>query len=86
LQSEPDLINWAVSTHWVQEQYPVFCRALHAVPVPFKDFASELKAVMPKKRRGRWRGGKRTGTTNRYYAVRDPATNVVSIERGRDAG
>jgi hypothetical protein len=80
LQSEPDLINWGVSTDWVQENYPLFCRALHAVPVPFKDFASELKGVMPKKRHARWKAGKRTGTTRRYYQVRDPTTNVVDLD------
>jgi hypothetical protein len=79
LQSESDLINWGVSTDWVQENYPLFCRALHAVPVPFKDFARELKGVMPKKRHARWKAGKRTGATRRYYLVRGPATNVVDL-------
>jgi hypothetical protein len=83
LQSEPDLINWGVCTAWVQEQYPLFCRALHAAPVPFKDFANELKTVMPKKRRARWGGGKRVGATRRYYAVSDPAANVVPLDARR---
>jgi hypothetical protein len=73
------MIHWGISTDWVQESYPLFCRALNAVPVPFKDFASELKTVMPKKRHARWRGGERMGETRRFYTVCDPATNVVEI-------
>jgi hypothetical protein len=85
LQSEPALIGRGVSTSWVQETYPVFCRALHVVPVPFKDFASELKAVMPKKRKSRWKGGERVGVTRRYYLVTDPVTIVVDLAQRREA-
>jgi hypothetical protein len=64
--------------------YPLFCRALHVVPVPFKDFARELKTAMSKKRRSRWKDGKRVGATKRYYVVRHPTAKAVEIaERKR---
>jgi hypothetical protein len=66
----------------VQASYPVFVRALSVEPVPYKDFAKELADVMPRKRLERWSGGKRLWT-HRYYLV--PATNVVQIERARQA-
>jgi hypothetical protein len=85
LQSEPALIGKGVSTVWVRETYPIFCRALHVMPVPFKDFARELKEAMPKKRKSRWKGGKRVGVTRRYYVVQDPAATVVALAERREA-
>jgi hypothetical protein len=82
LQSEPALIGWGVATSWVRETYPMFCEALHVVPVPFKDFARELKTVMPKRRKSLWEAGKRL-RTRRFYQVRDPATNVVDLAAAR---
>lgn len=84
LQSEPALIDWRIPRKWVQENYPLFRRALNVEPVPYKDFARELAGVMPRKRLERWAGGKRLWT-HRYYLVQDPTTNVVEIAAAKQA-
>jgi hypothetical protein len=51
LQAQPDLISWAIPKQWVQEAYPLLCKAEGVVwPPPYKDFAKELKWLMPRSR------------------------------------
>src|SRR5262249_35125046 len=54
-------------------QLPDFARAL-GVPRPpaFKDFARELKGLMPKRRAEIWRNGKRVETYTVYRVPREP--------------
>jgi hypothetical protein len=68
----------------VRANYPVFIDAHNVEPFPYKDFANELAEVMPRKRLEQWKGGKRL-STRRYYEVRDPATNMVTLAERREA-
>lgn len=59
--------------------YPRFCEAESAIAPPaWKDFACELKVVMPKKRINSREDGKRIGTQT-FYLVPDPASAVVEL-------
>ena len=85
LQSRSELVHWGVASSWVRANYRPFCEAAGAAPPPpYKDFARELATVMPRRRVWRWCHGRRAGVGT-YYAVRDPADNVVALAKARRA-
>jgi hypothetical protein len=60
--------------------YPLFCQAESAIDPPAcKDFACELKAVMPKKRINERKDGKRAGTET-FDLVPHPVDNVIALD------
>ena len=74
LQAQPDLIGWTIPKQWVQEAYPLLCEAEGVGwPPPYKDFAKELKWLMPRRR-----DFKQRPTCTRYL-VPDPAAAVVEL-------
>jgi hypothetical protein len=79
LQSKPALIGYNVASSWIRSAYPTFCKVTSAgVAPPFKDFANQLKTVMRRARKEKWKQGKRIGTAT-WYLVSDPADSVVDL-------
>ena len=88
LQARADLIDMGISSSWILPRYPLFCEALGVPwPPPYKDFAKELAALMPRKRYETWRDGESIDTRT-IYRIPDPADAVVALagEHLRRAG
>jgi hypothetical protein len=67
LQAQSDLTGQRIDSWSIRKSYPVFCRSLGmAAPPPYKDFATELAPLMPRRRKEVWRDGKRVGTQTGY--------------------
>jgi hypothetical protein len=73
-----ELVGISISSEWIETVYPVFCQSLGVLwPPPFKDFAKELKLLMPWKRKDVRFNGKRVTFTR--YRVPDPNEAVVTL-------
>lgn len=79
LQRQPGLVGCKIASHWVRQVYPLFCQAQRAkCPPPYKDFARELKLLMPRRRGEHWHAGTRIATAT-WYLVPDPHADVVML-------
>jgi hypothetical protein len=77
LQGQPALIGEDIPQLWVEEVYPIFCRAEGVdKPPPYRDFACELGKQMPKRRKDERRRG---GDTFTVYVVPDPTVAVAAV-------
>jgi hypothetical protein len=81
LRTQKSLEGLRLPSQWIENQYPIFCKAggLAKAP-PFKDFARELKRIMPKGRRETWRGGRRRAiTTYTIVPFREAMSHVQAV-------
>ena len=80
LRTQESLEGLRLPSHWIENQYFIFCKAggLAKAP-PFKDFARELKRIMPKGRPESWRDGRRRAITT-YTVV--PFKEAMSQAQG----
>ena len=69
----------SIRREWVQASYPLFCQAEQVVfPPPYKDFAKQLAALMPRKRKEVWSQGSRKDNYT-VYRVPDPDAAVIEL-------
>jgi hypothetical protein len=81
LGTQEDLVGLRLPSRWIEGQYPIFCKAgrLAKAP-PFKDFARELKRIMPKGRPETWRDGRRRAiTTYTIVPFREAMSHVQAV-------
>lgn len=84
LRTQESLEGLRLPSQWIENQYPIFCQAggLAKAP-PFKDFARELKRIMPKGRPETWRDGRRRAITT--YTVVQFKEAMSQVQRVREA-
>ena len=82
LREQDSLVGLRLPSQWIEERYPIFCKAqgLSKAP-PFKDFARELKRVMPKHRPETWVDGRRRAITTYTVMHLKAATGLVQAAR-----
>ena len=82
LREQDSLVGLRLPSQWIEERYPIFCKAqsLSKAP-PFKDFARELKRVMPKHRPETLVDGRRRAITTYTVMPFKEATSLVQAER-----
>jgi hypothetical protein len=81
LRTQQSLEGLRLPSQWIENQYPIFCKAggLTKAP-PFKDFARELKRIMPKSRPETRRDGRRRAiTTYTIVPFREAMSHVQTV-------
>jgi hypothetical protein len=81
LRTQQSLEGLRLPSQWIENQYPIFCKAggLTKAP-PFKDFARELKRIMPKSRPETRRDGRRRAiTTYTIVPFREAMSHVQAV-------
>ena len=82
LREQDGLVGLRLPSRWIKERYPIFCKAQGlSKPPPFKDFARELKRVMPKKRPETWVDGRRRAVTTYTVMPLKEAAGLVQAVR-----
>ena len=84
MRAQESLVGLRLPSRWIEDRYAIFCKAggLAKAP-PFKDFARELKRIMPKGRPETWRDGRRRAITT-YKVVRFNEA-MSQVQRVREA-
>ena len=84
MRTQEALMGFRIPSRWIEDRYPIFCKAGHfAKALPFKDFARELKRIMPKGRPESWRDGRRRAITT--YKVVPFREAVCQFQAVREA-
>ena len=81
LRTQASLEGLRLPSQWIENQYPMFCKAggLAKAP-PFKDFARELKRIMPKGRPETSRDGRRRViTTYKVVPFKEAMSQVKRV-------
>jgi hypothetical protein len=70
LRSQPPLVGCWIGSHWIRDQYPLFCSALHLqFRPPYQDFANSLAEVVPRRRIDIREKGRRVKTVTAYRVM-----------------
>ena len=84
LGTQESLEGLRLPSQWIENRYPIFCNAWgFAKAPPFKDFARELKRIMPKGRPETWRDGRRRAITT--YKVVQFKEAMSQVQGAREA-
>ena len=82
LREQDSLVGLRLPSQWIEERYPIFCKAQSLCKAPpFKDFARELKQVMPKHRPETLVDGRRRAITTYTVMPFKEAAGLVQAVR-----